>query len=115
MEEFTPGDKVKVSYKIKEEGKERTQPFEGILIAQKGAGISKTITVRKIGALGIGVESIFPPDIKIKGINDSKKLTPEKREELALEIKEKALSFAVGSVDPAFVDEAGIVKATDEA
>jgi len=58
---------------------------------------------------------IFPPDIKIKGINDSKKLTPEKREELALEIKEKALSFAVGSVDPAFVDEAGIVKATDEA
>ncbi|OGC56136.1 50S ribosomal protein L19 [candidate division WWE3 bacterium RIFCSPHIGHO2_01_FULL_48_15] len=60
MEEFTPGDKVKVSYKIKEEGKERTQPFEGILIAQKGAGISKTITVRKIGALGIGVERIFP-------------------------------------------------------
>ncbi len=58
--EFKAGDKVKVFYKIKEEGKERVQPFEGILLAQKGAGISKTITVRRIGALGIGVERIFP-------------------------------------------------------
>ena len=57
---FRFGDTVKVFYKIKEEGKERIQPFEGILIAQKGAGVSKTITVRKIGSLGIGVERIFP-------------------------------------------------------
>ena len=47
-------------YKIKEEEKERIQPFEGVLIAQKGAGISKTIMVRKIGLLKIGVERIFP-------------------------------------------------------
>ncbi len=57
---FRPGDTVKVSYKIKEEDKERIQPFEGIVIAQKGAGISKTITVRKIASLRIGVERIFP-------------------------------------------------------
>ena len=54
------GDTVKVSYKIKEEGKERIQPFEGIVIARKGAGNSKTITVRKLASLGIGVERIFP-------------------------------------------------------
>ncbi len=58
--DFRPGDTLKVFYKIKEEGKERIQPFEGVLIAEKGAGISKTITVRKLGLLGIGVERIFP-------------------------------------------------------
>jgi len=54
------GDTVRVHYKIKEEDKERIQPFEGMMIAQKGAGRSRTITVRKIGAAGIGVERIFP-------------------------------------------------------
>lgn len=57
---FRPGDTVKVFYKVKEEDKERIQPFEGVLIAEKGAGISKTITVRKVASLGIGVERIFP-------------------------------------------------------
>ncbi|OGC62635.1 50S ribosomal protein L19 [candidate division WWE3 bacterium RIFCSPLOWO2_02_FULL_53_10] len=57
---FWPGDTVKIFYKVKEEGKERIQPFEGVIIAQKGAGISKTITVRKIASLRIGVERIFP-------------------------------------------------------
>ncbi|MEX0587200.1 MAG: 50S ribosomal protein L19 [Patescibacteria group bacterium] len=57
---FRPGDTVKVFYRIQEEGKERIQPFEGMIIAQKGAGISKTITVRKIASLKIGVERIFP-------------------------------------------------------
>ncbi len=57
---FRPGDTLKVFYKVREEGKERVQPFEGILIAQKGAGISRTITIRKIASLGIGVERIFP-------------------------------------------------------
>lgn len=58
--DFKPGDTVKVSYRIREEGKERIQPFEGIVIAIKGAGISKTFTVRKIASQGIGVERIFP-------------------------------------------------------
>lgn len=57
---FRSGDTVKVFYKVKEEDKERIQPFEGVVIAQKGAGISKTITVRKLASLGIGVERIFP-------------------------------------------------------
>lgn len=57
---FRPGDIIRVHYKIKEEDKERVQLFEGVLIAKKGAGISKTITVRKIGAGGVAVERIFP-------------------------------------------------------
>ncbi|GMR19197.1 MAG: 50S ribosomal protein L19 [Patescibacteria group bacterium] len=60
QEELKPGDLIRVHYKIREEGKERIQLFEGILIARKGAGVSKTITVRKIGAAEVGLERIFP-------------------------------------------------------
>jgi large subunit ribosomal protein L19 len=55
-----PGDSVRVSVKVKESGKERTQAFEGTVIAVRGVGESKTFTVRKIGTGGIGVERIWP-------------------------------------------------------
>ena len=55
-----PGDTVRVLQRIQEGGKERTQPFEGLVIARKhGQGISATITGRKVSG-GIGVERIFP-------------------------------------------------------
>jgi large subunit ribosomal protein L19 len=57
---FNVGDTVKVNYKIVEAGKERIQPFEGIVLAKKGEGISKTFIVRKLGNRGVGVERIFP-------------------------------------------------------
>ncbi|MBB6063113.1 large subunit ribosomal protein L19 [Thermosipho japonicus] len=58
--EFRPGDTVKVYVRFKEGNKERTQAFEGIVISMRGSGISKTFTVRRIGANGVGVERIFP-------------------------------------------------------
>ncbi|MBN1162385.1 50S ribosomal protein L19 [Patescibacteria group bacterium] len=58
--DFRPGDIVRVLYKIIEGKKVRTQPYEGIVIAKKGSGVSKTFTVRRIGVHGIGVERIFP-------------------------------------------------------
>jgi len=57
--EYRVGDTVKVHYKIKEGTKERIQAFQGIVIQKKGAGISRTFTVRKVSN-GIGVERIFP-------------------------------------------------------
>ena len=62
--EFKAGDTITVAYKIKEdsakgENKERIQKFRGIVIQKRGAGISKTFTVRKMSN-GIGVERIFP-------------------------------------------------------
>ena len=57
--EVKVGDTVKLSMKIKEGNKERTQIFEGVVIAKSGSGLNTTITVRKI-SYGIGVERIIP-------------------------------------------------------
>lgn len=58
--EIRPGWTVKVLQKIKEGGKERVAPFEGLVIARKhGKEAGGTFTVRKIMS-GVGVEKIFP-------------------------------------------------------
>ncbi len=73
---FQVGDTVRVSItvkeKIKEEEKDRkkgskekvserekTYPFQGVVIKRKGGGIAETFTVRK-DSYGVGVERIFP-------------------------------------------------------
>lgn len=53
------GEVVKVFVKVKEGVRERTQMFEGTIIAKKGGGISETFTVRRV-AHGVGVERTFP-------------------------------------------------------
>ena len=53
------GDTVQVHYLIREGEKERVQLFIGTILASKGRGIRKTITVRRI-VQGEGVERIFP-------------------------------------------------------
>ena len=57
---FRVGDTVSVGFKIVEGGSERVQSFEGLVIAKKGKEVSRTFTVRRIGAKNIGVERIFP-------------------------------------------------------
>lgn len=54
------GDTVKVHQLIKEGDKERTQIFQGVVIAIKGTQENKTFTVRRIASGGIGVERIWP-------------------------------------------------------
>jgi len=56
---FSSGDTVSVFTIIKEGDRKRTQVFKGIVIAEKGSGLRKTFTVRKI-SYGVGVEKIFP-------------------------------------------------------
>ena len=49
---------MRVSLLIREGSKERTQPYEGTVIAQKHSGINETITVRRIFQ-GVGVEKVI--------------------------------------------------------
>ena len=56
---FAPGDTVRVRVRVREGEKERIQPFEGICISRRGAGIGATFTLRRISG-GVGVERIFP-------------------------------------------------------
>jgi ribosomal protein L19, bacterial type len=56
---FKAGDTITVTYKIKEENKERLQKYRGVVIQRKGTGSTETFTVRKMSN-GVGVERIFP-------------------------------------------------------
>ncbi len=58
---------------------------------------------------------ILPKDCDLLYLNDSKKLSAEKREILAEKIKEKAVAWAIGRVEPERIDEINILQATYEA
>ncbi len=55
---------------------------------------------------------ILPPNTRRNGIADSKTLTPGKREELAEEIRCKAVAWAVASVDHETIDRINILQAS---
>lgn len=57
--EFRPGDTVRVHVKVVEGGRERIQPFEGVVIRRRGGGLGETFTVRRV-SYGVGVERTFP-------------------------------------------------------
>jgi large subunit ribosomal protein L19 len=57
--DFGIGDTVRVHVRIREGDKERTQAFEGTVLARQGTGPNETFTVRRV-ASGIGVERVFP-------------------------------------------------------
>ena len=48
LPEMNVGDTVRVLVRVKEGNRERTQAFEGTIIAKKHGGINETITVRRI-------------------------------------------------------------------
>lgn len=64
LPDFSPGDTVIVSVKVKEGNRERLQAFEGVVIAIKNRGINSAFTVRKISH-GTGVERVFQTHSKL--------------------------------------------------
>jgi|SRR5262245_55405593 len=56
--DFSPGDTVVVSVKVKEGDRERAQAYEGLVIAKRNRGLNSSFTVRKLSH-GEGVERVF--------------------------------------------------------
>lgn len=54
---------------------------------------------------------ILPPNLELKWLNDSKKVTPKRREQLFDEIQEKAVAWSVVSVDAKTIDTINIYEA----
>lgn len=63
----------------------------------------------------VAAAAVLPKDATILWLNDSKKLSEKRREELFQEIQEKAVTYGVGIVSPAVIDEINILQATYEA
>lgn len=58
LPQLNPGDTVKVMVRIIEGNKERLQGYEGVIIKLSGAGLNRTVTVRRVFQ-GVGVERVF--------------------------------------------------------
>ena len=58
---------------------------------------------------------VLPDDWDIPGVNDSKKLSAKRHEELSDIIKERALAYGIGIADNAEIDELNILEATKNA
>ncbi|MCF7926598.1 MAG: ribonuclease HII [Candidatus Izimaplasma sp.] len=58
---------------------------------------------------------ILNPDITIEGLNDSKKLSETKRNELSKQIKEKAIASTITHISPREIDQINIYKASQKA
>ncbi len=75
------------------------------------AGVDEAGRGPLVGAVVAGAV-ILDPEHPIEGLNDSKKLTAKKREQLAVEIKQYAKAWAVSSVEPEVIDEINILQAS---
>ncbi|BAS27479.1 50S ribosomal protein L19 [Limnochorda pilosa] len=59
LPDVQPGDTVRVSLRVVEGERRRTQVFEGVVLARSGSGLTESVTVRKVSQ-GVGVERVFP-------------------------------------------------------
>ena len=67
------------------------------------------------GPVVAGVCILDPAKPLPKGLDDSKKLTPERREDIAAELKETCLAYATGQIEADEIDRINILEATKKA
>ncbi len=75
------------------------------------AGVDEVGRGPLVGAV-VAAAVILDPANPIEGLADSKKLSEKKRQALALEIEEKALSWALGRAEAKEIDEINILQAS---
>jgi ribonuclease HII len=81
---------------------------QGVLLL---AGVDEVGRGPLVGAV-VTAAVILDPARPIAGLADSKKLTEKRREQLALEIRDKALAWSLGRCDRHEIDELNILRAT---
>lgn len=75
------------------------------------AGVDEAGRGPLVGSV-VAAAVILDPDRPILGLNDSKKLSEKKREQLFIEIQEKALAWSIAEATHAEIDEYNILQAT---
>ncbi len=75
------------------------------------AGIDEVGRGPLVGAV-VAAAVILNPHKPIEGLADSKKLSEKKRNELNIEIREKALCWSLGRAEPEEIDEINILQAS---
>ena len=77
----------------------------------KIAGVDEAGRGPLVGSV-VAAAVILDPNNPVEGLNDSKKLTEKKREKLFIEIREKALAWAIAEASAAEIDEHNILQAS---
>jgi ribonuclease HII len=85
-----------------------TAPLAAVLVA----GVDEAGRGPLAGPVVAAAVILDPGKRRIRGLRDSKLLSPERREELAARIREHAISWAVGSADVGEIDTLNILWAT---
>ncbi len=80
-------------------------------MSMKIAGVDEAGRGPLVGTV-VAAAVILDPNNPIAGLNDSKKLSENKREKLFIEIQEKALAWAIAEASPAEIDELNILQAS---
>ena len=108
--------------KIKAHEKE-LQRLDGLLLYERELNKKGLTLVAGVDEVGRGplagpvvaAAVILPVECHLEGINDSKKLSAKKREELYDQIMETAVSYGIGVIPSERIDEINILQATFEA
>ena len=75
------------------------------------AGIDEAGRGPLAGPVVVGI-AMMKPDSFIEGVNDSKKISEKKREQLYEQITSEAISYGIGIIDQKEIDEINILQAT---
>jgi ribonuclease HII len=101
-------------------GERAAKRLETLLTRERELWASGLVRIAGVDEAGVGplagpvvaAAVIFPPGSGLPGVDDSKKLTPERRASLAIAIRENALAFSVAIVEPEEIDRINVYQAT---
>jgi len=102
---------------MKEKEQERLEKLKEIENELYDAGVNKVCGIDEAGRGPLAgpvvvAAVIMPQDSMIEGVNDSKKVSEKKREQLYEEIIQNAIAWGVGIIDPKDIDDINILNAT---